>query len=166
MGVAALVKAYDDCAQLASKSEKVNASFIESAVSIWTRLFSIDACRVRVLEVDGEFGDKSPFNGIVALQTIVYRCKRDFYIKWAVEAIADDVMNRVREPTAFVITFLRGKTKSDKGYLDLLMVKYDFSIALLETWHSLLDKVCMDILSRISTSISRYRELYGTEGAV
>ena len=109
MGVAALVKAYDDSATLASKHEHVNASFPEPAVSIWTRLLSIGACRVRVLEVDGEFGDNSPFNGIVALQTIVYRCKRDVYIKWVVEAIADEVMSRVHELKAFVIKFPPGE---------------------------------------------------------
>ena len=52
MSVVALSKAYDDGAKLANKSEKVDASFLESAISIWTRLLSIDECRSRVLDVE------------------------------------------------------------------------------------------------------------------
>ena len=164
MSVATLCGVYEQRAKLSKKGDAVTASFVESALSVWNRLLTIPECRQCVLSVDGKFGSLSPFNGITSLQTIVYRCKKSSYIKWVVEHIGDEVLNGIRDPKSFTVTFLRGKAKNDKGYLDILMIKYDIANALLESWHNNVDRSSMDALNRIAASPIEYRKLYGSGG--
>ena len=59
---------------VAPRSEKYSASFVDAALTIYNRLLSLPTCKETLLQLDEDAGLDNPFNSVFKLNTIISKC--------------------------------------------------------------------------------------------
>ena len=121
------------CAQvkLASNQEKMSESFVDSALTIYNRVLSQDACCKVLEQCDAQLLDKSPWKSIYALQALVDRANTPEMISWCLQGLVDGWRMGHLDPGVFVIAKLKDSRAS---YVEVLKLKRKVRDYLLGDW--------------------------------
>ena len=121
------------CAQvkLASNQEKMSESFVDSALTIYNRVLSQDACCKVLEQCDAQLLDKSPWKSIYALQALVDRANTPEMISWCLQGLVDGWRMGHLDPGVFVIAKLKDSRAS---YVEVLKSKRKVRDYLLGDW--------------------------------
>ncbi len=159
-----LWKLYNEHAKNASLTEPFKIGFIDACMTVWDKILVDDTMRELVLMLENDHGKRSPFNSIYKLQRVVDKAKTPEQRCWLINGICDWVGQGLVPATDFTFEALAGRGKSDKGFIDLLLVKLD-----LLSWfatrfvhlHPFTETV-RDRLGRMATGHTAYRAMFGT----
>ena len=86
---AAVASAYNEAAKRAETQEELTETFVDSALSVWSRACSIPVVLQCLKQCDEDYGHRSIFNSITKLQTIVSKAKTPDNIKWSFLMLED-----------------------------------------------------------------------------
>ena len=88
-GAIQVAKMYDERMVYARTTEKVKDSFVDSAMTIHKRVFSLPVASPWLEWCDDVLTDRSPWKSIYMLQAIVDRAQTSERISWAVWSLTD-----------------------------------------------------------------------------
>ena len=63
-------------------SEKITASWIDQALTVWDRMIKVPSVAALMLKMDHDYGHDAPLNGIVAMQGLVSKTRTE---DWTLE---------------------------------------------------------------------------------
>ncbi len=159
-----LWKLYNEMAKNASLTEPFKVGFIDACLTVWDKILLDDYMRQSVLMLENEYGKRSPLNSIYKMQRIVDKAKTHEQRCWLINGICDWVVQGLVPPADFTFEGLVGKGKGDKGFIDLLLLKFDllswFATRLVHT-HPFTDAV-RDRMGQMSTGHAAHRAMFGT----
>ena len=103
------------------------AGYVDTALTVYTRILSDPVARDLVLEADTEWGQASPYNSLYRLELFTKKAGQGNteVLHWVLESVNDMVRNKMVDGTELSERSLSGKVKggAGKGLLDLLMFK-------------------------------------------
>jgi hypothetical protein len=117
---------------MAKGREPVSKSFVDTALTIHSRLLSIPAAETLLLDMDSALPrDCNPFNSVHRLQAIISKCgnsstsSRDNTL-WVLRHIRHMILDLNADPTTsdFSVDGLRGNNKTNnRGLVDVILLK-------------------------------------------
>ena len=109
MGAHAIHQAYKSSVKFwARTSEDISVSFVDSAITVYPRVFSLPATRVAVIWCDENLSStENPFQSIYLLQAVVDRAKTPDKISWAIQGLVDHLRMGIIDKSVFSIKGLR-----------------------------------------------------------
>ena len=133
---AAVAKKYAANVKYARTSTPVSDSFVDSALTIHKRIFSVPAANDVLVYADEYFTIKSehPFSSVYVLQAIIDRCpERDGNVKlvWAMEGLLDSFLNGFINKSHLSVASLKDARQS---YVQVLHFKMAVRDWFLETF--------------------------------
>jgi hypothetical protein len=118
--------------KMAKGRETVSKSFVDTALTIHSRLLSIPAAETLLLDMDSALPrDCNPFNSVHRLQAIISKCgnsstsSRDNTL-WVLRHIRHMILDLNADPTTsdFSVDGLRGNNKTNnRGLVDVILLK-------------------------------------------
>ena len=133
---AAVAKKYAANVKYARTSTPVSDSFVDSALTIHKRIFSVPTANDVLVYADEYFTIKSehPFSSVYVLQAIIDRCpERDGHVKlvWAMEGLLDSFLNGFINKSHLSVASLKDARQS---YVQVLHFKMAVRDWFLETF--------------------------------
>ena len=128
MSVADVADTWQKHVQTSVMSEKIPVSYIDTVLTVYERLLSIEEAREIVLDAEERWGVKSPWDSVYKLETIVKKCGRPSpqttkKVMWVLE-FANDTMLDSGGPLPLSVRALSGKGHpGGKGLLDFWLYK-------------------------------------------
>lgn len=101
---------------------RTSATTIESAITVYDKVFSIPVIRRIIEECEQDLLSQSPFNSIAKLLEIYYKCKTTTKLEWWFRLAKDGLDSRSLEPGDFSLKKLRG-APSKPGLTELILMK-------------------------------------------
>ena len=112
---------YEKHMKYSKKTEKVSKAFVDTALTIYSRVFSIAECRELLERADNVFDPAShPLQSIYSLQALVDRAKTAANIVWSLEGLIDGFSMSYLSLSNFVVTKLKDPRESA---IEVLMLK-------------------------------------------
>ena len=106
----------------ADEEARTTTTTIESAITVYEKVFSIPAVRAMIESCDEEFMTLSPFNSVGKLLEIYYKCKSSAKMEWWFSLAHDAMTARSLEIGDFSLKKLRG-APSKPGLTELILTK-------------------------------------------
>lgn len=108
----------------AKTSERISAAFVDSAVTIYKRVFSLPAALEAIVWCDENLASNvNPFQSIYVLQSIVDRAQTPERIAWAIPGLLDHYRMELIDKGAFSVAKLRDYRHP--SYQDYTTDKFD-----------------------------------------
>lgn len=125
---ARLSAVFSNSVRLAASSEKMSAAVIDIALTIESRVLSIDACRAMLEEMDQRWGLRGPFDSVYKLQALINKAKTPATIRWVMASLFDSLRMGILEVGDFSVK------KLEKEWCPLAIMKNQFHEYLLSTF--------------------------------
>lgn len=77
---------------VAASAESISPSFIDTALTIDSRIFAVNEAKTIVHRIDNTYGTTGPLNSVYKLQTIINRCKTASNITWTLAHFEDSLL--------------------------------------------------------------------------
>ncbi len=157
-----LADMYASRANLNELREAVTSGFITAALPVHKRALSVPSIREKLLQIDAEYGVKSPFASIYTLKALVERGERQEYIEWAI----DSIMHDISLGTTFLgdITcraIYGGKANQGRGLVDTSNLRKAFGILLVSSYSTKFDVETRDRVRLMSSNHTAYYNMFG-----
>ena len=121
VGCEKIAKFYDKHFDQAKSSESVSASFVDSSITINSRIFNVKECNRLLLEADAKYSIKEhPFQNIGCLQALIDRAKTEDNIVWSLGGLFDAYDMGFINSGHFSVHRLRDVRDS---YIEILIMK-------------------------------------------
>ena len=133
VGADKIAKLYEKQLQLAKSSEKVNFGFVDSAISVWKKLFMNTKANAIIQWLDENHFHDNPLSSVYQLQAIVDRTRNcdESQVAWVVEGLVDGFRADYIGKGDFAVGTLRDVKKS---YNEVLVMKFKVRDHLLSKW--------------------------------
>ncbi len=130
---AEVAKIYSDNIRFSGASESVTDGFVDTALTVSSRLLSIPAVREVLVSFDSEYGLRNPFDSSTKLQVICSKASTPECITWTVLLLADFIKSGALHVDQLALRTLSGAGSGlgGKGMVDLLVMKKDILAHLL-----------------------------------
>ena len=120
-------------ARLHSKSDKVDAAFVESALTLYRRVLNNPVISEIVRRSDEDFAHNGPFAKVSVLSAVMKKASSPELIEWVVCAVNDLFRNNMMSMGELSWDSLTGyRSPGNKGTVDLLLYKKDMLTFFLE----------------------------------
>ena len=127
----AVAKMFEDRMKYARSSERIKDSFVDSAVTIFKRVLSVQAANHWLEWCEQNLMEKSPWKSVYALQALVDRAQTTDRITWALWGLTDYWRMEYLDLGAFSIAKLRDYRQS---YVEVMNLKLGVRDELLQHW--------------------------------
>ncbi len=122
----AVAQAWADNANMSGTSEPVTLSFIDTSLTVRRRVLSDPGTLAAIQRADDRWGKATPWNSIYKMEMLarkigVHGDKKN--LLWMVEGVEHMVLERDLRVEECTVKALSGKATSNRGLLDLLLLK-------------------------------------------
>ena len=158
-----LVELYKEQAKAAGSSNMLKEGFIDSCLSVWSKVLSNERMRATILDLEDKLGKWSPFNSIYRLQSIINKAKTLEQRVWVIEGIAARIADGTIISTDITQATLTGSSRNEKGLVDLLLMKQEILRWIEQSWmvkQSMSQEVC-ERVRQLSEGWPTYTALFG-----
>ena len=158
-----LVELYKEQAKAAGSSNMLKEGFIDSCLSVWSKILSNERMRATILDLEDNLGKRSPFNSIYRLQSIINKAKTLEQRVWVIEGIAARIADGTIISTDITQATLTGSSRNEKGLVDLLLIKQEILRWIEQSWmvkQSMSQEVC-ERVRQLSEGWPTYTALFG-----
>jgi hypothetical protein len=125
---------YAKKSEISPESEPVSFSFVDAALTCYTRALCIPSVRAAIEFVESHNHAKHPFDSIYKLQGIVQKGVKRDRIEWMFSCVLDMVKSQERQPDEFAVTEFTGGKKKHLCLSDVLVMKLGLKNYLLGPW--------------------------------
>ena len=113
IGANAIHQAYKNCKFWARTSEEITVSFVDTAITTFSRVFSLPAAKDAIVWCDETLSSlENPFQSIYVFQAIIDRAKTPEKIGWAVQGLVDHLRMGLIDKSVFANAKLRDHRSS------------------------------------------------------
>ena len=123
IGVEKLAALYEQNLKQAADGEKLNRSYIDAAMTVHDRVFSIPKVREELFALDNSHGHNHVFDSIYKMDALVKKAKTQKNIQWVFLGIVDTFRSGILEKSAMTMANITGKNSGGKGLADLFIAK-------------------------------------------
>lgn len=158
-----IVELYKENAKAAGSSNMLKESFIDSCLSVWSKVLSNERMRATILDLEEKLGKWSPFRSIYILQSIINKAKTLEQRVWVIEGIAARIADGTIISTDITQAMLTGTSRNEKGLVELLLIKQEILRWIEQSWmvkQSVSQEVC-ERVRQLSEGWPTYTELFG-----
>ena len=152
----------DNKVRMAADSEKITDSFVDAALTVFSRALSNPKILEVVSSLDQDYGIRGPFSKVFILEGIIKKAKTSQMIEWTFLSIADMFRSGVLQGEDLSLRALTGySTSGGKGLVDLIIFKYDMLRYFLDVFinkHAF-DRTCLPKLKQIFENHDQYRTM-------
>jgi hypothetical protein len=125
---------YSKKADISPESEPVSFSFVDAALTCYTRALCIPSVRAAIEFVESHNYSKHSFDSIYKLQGIVQKGVKRDRIEWMFSCVLDMVKSQERQPDEFSVAEFTGGKKKHLCLSDVLVMKLGLKNYLLGPW--------------------------------
>lgn len=149
----------------ASQQFMTKKSTIDTCLTLFERIFSIEDAEAIVIRADAVDGAESAWNSLWRLQEIVYRCGTKGKIVWTLQAIDDWIRSGKISQKDVTVTALK---TGGKSLTDVALFQQKVKSHLLGSWldHQPFPSYMKDKLRQIFASHVSYRKTYNPIGII
>ena len=152
----------DNQVRMAADSEKITDSFVDAALTVFSRALSNPKILEAVSSIDQEYGLRGPFSKVFILEGIIKKAKTPQMIEWSFLSIADMFRSGVLQGEDLSLRGLTGYgTSGGKGMVDLIVFKYDMLRYFVDVFinkHAF-DRTCLPKLKQVYENHEQYRAM-------
>ncbi len=122
----AVADAWKEHVAQSQTQEAVNFSFVDTAMTVHRRVFGVPEALSAILWCEDMWGPKSPWNSLYKIEAL---CRKigthgdSSKLVWMIEGVCNMVFSRQHQCEDFTLSKLTGKGTSNRGILDLLLLK-------------------------------------------
>ncbi|CAK0865292.1 unnamed protein product, partial [Prorocentrum cordatum] len=159
-----LVELYNTKSKLADSQEEITFSFVDSALTVWSRALSIPSVLHAVRQLDESHSHRSLFDSITKLQTIISKAKTEENIEYVFLALADAFIHKMIVTLPLRELQGYGAGQMGKGVIDEVLFKRDVKQWMRQEWLTRLKAITnaeKDIIRDVTRDFATLREKCG-----
>ena len=157
MSVTDVADTWQKHVQTSVMSEKITAGYIDTALTVYDRILSIEQAAAIVLDAEERWGVKSPWDSVYKLEVVIKKCGRPSpqttkRLLWVLGFTTDAMLDLELSPGQLSVRSLSGKGQpGNKGLVDFWLYKGCLLTHLTDTFLSELN-----LPSEVKTEIRGY----------
>jgi hypothetical protein len=115
----------------------ISFEYVKKCVAVYDDMLSHPKVAALIEEAERNFGMGSPFNSVTKLYHMALKAKGKTTLLWAINGIIDMVNSKQMDARELSVRTIQGSGKGGKGIIDMMAMKLDMKVHLLETLQKL-----------------------------